>query len=133
MHGCRFLEAWWNVTWLYLGFISVAAAFLADTVRGEPTVIVLCVAMLLLARDLRRERGITILIGILGLLGVALTFPAKYEVGALTLGLWVVIGVLVLASAFTTLILMLAWFAYCEPWRQRNRKQRRRRRRQLRG
>ena len=111
------------------GFASITAAFLADTVRGEPTVIVLCVAMLLLARDLKRERGITILIGILGMFGAALAFPSKYEVGALTLGVWAVIGVLISLSAVTSIVFLLIWFSCSGSWRQRQRQRRRRQRR----
>ena len=133
IHLCRFLEAWWNVTWLYLGFIAALSAFVADSVTVEPTVMILCTTMILTVRNLRDNQVVSILTAVLGALAVLLLLPARYEVGAFTLGLWVVNGVLVLASAFSTIILMLAWFTYCEPWRQRRRQQRQRRRRQRRG
>ena len=121
------------MTWLYLGFIAALSAFVADSVTVEPMIMILCTTMVLTVRNLRDNQVVSVLTVILGALAVLLLLPARHEVGALTLGLWAVIGVLILASAFSALMFMLAWFAFCEPWRQGNRKQRQRRRRQRRG
>ena len=126
LHVCRFLECWWNATWLYLGFVAVLAAFFVDKVKGEPTVIVLCIAMILTVRNLKNDRGISILTGILGLFAAVLALPEKSQVGALNLGLWGLIGSFVGISAFTTIVFYPLWLQVRGPVRSRQRQQRRR-------
>ena len=102
--ACRFSELWWYSTWLYLGFMAVLSAFLADEVSGEPTVVVLCVAMILTVQNLKTNQVVSILTGVLGILAALLAFPEQSGVDALNRGPWIILGVLIGVSAFSTLV-----------------------------
>ena len=106
----RFLRLWWNFTWFYLGFAAVASAFLAEKVTGEPTVILLCIAMVLAMRDVGtvRANGVaSVLVLVLGVLAAFLSLSKEAEVGALNPQLWQVVGVLVGASALSVFFFVL--------------------------
>lgn len=130
---CRFLECWWNATWLYLGFGAVLSAFLADTVQGEPTVIILCIAMVWVVRNFKNDRFISILTGTLGMFAALLTLPQQAEIGALTLELWMFFGILIGVAAFSTIIFCPLWVQTTGPIRRRRRERRRGMTRRRRG
>ena len=110
MSALRFLKLWWNATWLYLGFVAVLSAFLSDKVEGEPIVILLCVAMVLAARDLgvkRKDGIISVLVVVLGVMAAFLAFPKEAGVGALDFQIWAVVGVIIGVSAMTVFLFVL--------------------------
>ena len=107
-----FLKLWWNTTWLYLGFVAVASAFLAEKVTGEPTVILLCVAMVLAVRDLgavKKDKITSVLVVVLGVVAAFLAFPKEAEVGVWEIQIWAVVGVIIGASAMTVVFFVLAF------------------------
>lgn len=126
MHVCRFLECWWNATWLYFGFVAVLAAFVSDSVKGEPTVILLSIAMIWVVRNLKNDRGMSIATGVLGVFGALLAIPQKAEIGALTIELWMFFGILIGVAAFSSLFFVMFWYHTSDTWRPRQRARRRR-------
>ena len=107
-----FFKLWWNTTWLYLGFAAVASAFLAEKVTGEPIVILLCVAMVLAARDMggvRKDKITSVLVVVLGVIAAFLAFPKEAGVGAWDFEIWAVVGVIVGVSAITVVFFVLAF------------------------
>ncbi len=126
VHVCRFLECWWNATWLYFGSVAVLAAFLSDSVKGEPTVILLSIAMIWVVRNLKNDRGISIAVGVLGMFAALLAIPQKAEIGATTVALWKFFGILISVAAFTSIVFVLLWFYTSGSRRQRQRERRRR-------
>ena len=105
----KFLKLWWNATWLYLGFAAVLSAFLSEKVTGEPTVILLCIAMVLAVRDMRTirtNRIISILVVALGVAAAFLSLPREAKVGAMNLELWGVVGILIGVSAVSVLLFL---------------------------
>ena len=84
--------------------MAVLSAFLADEVSGEPTVVVLCVAMILTVQNLKTNQVVSILTGVLGILAALLAFPEQSGVDALNRGPWIILGVLIGVSAFSTLV-----------------------------
>ncbi len=106
-----FLKVWWNTTWLYLGFAAVLSAFFAEKVTGEPTVILLCIAMVLAVRDvgtLRANRVTSVLLLVLGMAAAFLSLPKESEVGALNPQLWAVLGIIVGVSAMSVFFFVLS-------------------------
>ena len=109
----KFLKLWWNATWLYLGFAAVLSAFLAEKVTGEPTIILLCIAMVLAVRDMRTirtNRIISILVVALGVAAAFLSLPREAKVGAMNLELWGVVGILIGVSAVSVLFFLAVQF-----------------------
>ena len=124
---CKFLECWWNSTWLYLGFAAVLAAFMADSVKGEPTIILLSIAMVLTVRNLRDARVVSILTGVLGIFAALLSFPAQSEVDALNIELWAYVGLLIGAAFLTSIMLMIVYIYIWDSMRRKGRERRRKR------
>ena len=119
---CRFLELWWNVSWLYLASIVVLHAFLVNEVTVEPTVILLCITMVLTVQNIRANRMISILTAVLGAIAALLSLPAKAEVGALNLELWKIVGLMIGLSAFTVLGFMFVFASESSRMRRRSRR-----------
>lgn len=124
VHACRFFGLWWNVTWLYLGSVAVLSAFLADSVTVEPTVIVLCITMILTVQNFKANQGISIFTAALGVVAAFLAVAEKAEVGILDLELWMLVGILVGVPAFTVF-----WFVFACAFGSRSKRGRRTRRR----
>ena len=122
--ACRFLRLWWNATWLYLAFIAVLSAFSEPQVTVEPTIIVLCVTMVLIVQNFKTNQVISILIAVLGVIAAFLALAEKAEVGALNLGLWAVVGLVIGLSAFSVLVFMLICAFDSSPMRRRKRRTR---------
>ena len=108
MRTCTFLGLWWNITWLYLGSVAVLSAFLADSVTVEPTVIVLCITMILTVQNFKTNQGISIFTAALGVVAAFLAVAEKAEVGILDLDLWMLVGILVAVPAFTVFLFVFA-------------------------
>ena len=112
MTALWFLKHWWNTTWIYLGFAAVASAFLAEKVMGEPTVILLCVAMVLAVREMGavgKDKIASVLVVVLGVVAAFLAFPKEAEVGVWDFQIWAVVGVIIGVSAMTVLFFVLAF------------------------
>ena len=110
LSALKFLKLWWNTTWFYLGFVAVLSAFLAEKVTGEPTVILLCIAMVLAVRDvgtLRANKVTSVLVLVLGVAAAFLSLPKEAEVGALNPQLWVVVGIIIGVSAMTVFFFVM--------------------------
>ena len=107
--ACRFLWLWCNATWLYLACIAVISGFSEPHVTVEPTIIVLCVTMVLTAENFETNQVISILTAVLGAIAafLALAERSEVEVGALNLGLWAIVGLVIGLSAFSVLMLIL--------------------------
>ena len=120
------LKRWWYSTWFFLGFLAAAAAFLADKVGGEASIIVICVAMILIVRDFDANKKMSILTAVLGLLAAYLALPAQSKSNALDLGLLIIFGALVGASAFVMLVFTWIFDSTKTPKRRRRSKSRRR-------
>ncbi len=106
----KFSMLWWNTTWLYLGFVAVLSALLAENVTGEPTVILLCIAMVLAVRDVGTLKANRVTSALLLVLGVAATFlslPKEAEVGALNPQLWAVVEIIIGVSAMTVFFIVM--------------------------
>ena len=98
-----FLRLWWNATWLYLACIAVISAFSEPNVTVEPTIIVLCVTMVLTVQNFKTNQVLSICTAVLGAIAAFLALPEKAGVGALNLGLWAIVGLVVGLSAFSVL------------------------------
>ena len=106
----RLLKRWWNTTWIYLGFVAVLSGFLSEKVTGEPTVILLCIAMVLAVRDvgtIRANKVTSVLVLVLGVAAAFLSLPKEAEVGALNPQLWTVVGIIIGVSALTVFFFVL--------------------------
>ena len=101
----RFLKSWWTLTWLTLGVLAVSAAVGADQVKGEASILALCVAMITLARPGMVARVLT---GVLGAVG-ALLVIFQGEAGLFIGGLWLMVGIMIGGSAIIGLMLMAFW------------------------
>lgn len=99
----QFFEDWWKVTWLTLGVLAVVAGAITDRVQGEPVIIALCVAMILLARPGRVARLLT---GALVAVGAVLAVAEGGESGLLDRNLWRFLALLVGGSAFIALVII---------------------------
>ena len=86
--------------------------------------IVLCITMVLTVQNIRTNQTISILTAVLGAIAAFLSLSEKAKVGALTLELWMILGLLVGLSAFTVLGFMLACEFNSGPMRKRRRKRR---------
>lgn len=104
----RFLRNWWISTWLTLGIIAVIAGTGAEEVSVEPTVLALCVAMVLIAQPGSRVRIVT---GVLGAVGALLAI-AQGEFGVFDRDLWLSMGILVGGSATIALVIMGMWWYF---------------------
>lgn len=103
----QFLEDWWKATWLTLGVLAVVAGIITDRVLGEPVIITLCVAMVLLARPGRVAKLFT---GSLGAVGAVLAIAGGGETGLFDNDLWRLLAFLVGSSAFIALALIFFWW-----------------------
>ena len=90
----------------------------------EPTVILLCITMVLTVQNIRTNQTISIFTAVLGAIAAFLSLTEKAKVGALNLELWMIVGLLVGLSAFTVLGFMLACEFNRRPRRRRRRKRR---------
>ena len=100
----QFLEDWWKATWLTLGVLAVLAGAITDQVSGEPVIIALCVAMVLIARPGRVARLFT---GGLVAVGAVLAIAGGGDTGLLNSDLWLLLAILVGGSAFIALVLII--------------------------
>lgn len=101
----RFLRAWWTLTWLTLGGVAVVAAVIADRIRGEPAILALCVAMILLAQP---GRTVRILTGVLTAVG-ALLVVFQGNLGPFDQGVWLPLAALVGIPAVMVLLFLVVW------------------------
>ena len=71
-------------------FCCVLTAFLAASLTVEPTVIVLCITMILTVQNFKANQGISIFTALLGVIAAFLAVAEKAEVGVLDLifGCW---------------------------------------------
>ena len=92
----------------------------------EPTIIVLCVTMVLTVQNFKTNQVISILTAVLGAIAAFLALAEKSEVGALNLGLWATVGLVIGLSAFTVL-----FFMFMCPFDMRRMRRRKRRTRKL--
>lgn len=91
---------------MYLACIAVISAFSEPNVTVEPTIIVLCVTMVLTLQNFKTNQVISISTAALGAIAAFLALPEKAGVGALNLGLWAIVGFVVGLSAFSVLSFM---------------------------
>ena len=79
---------------------------------GEPTVILLCVAMVLAVREMGavgKDKIASVLVVVLGVIAAFLAFPKEAEVGVWDLQIWAVVGVIIGGSAMTVFFFVLAF------------------------
>ena len=79
----RFLELWWNATWLYLIINSVVSAVMSEKVAMDPTLILLCIAMVLVIQNMSKNQKTTLFTVILGVIATLLSLPEKLDLGSL--------------------------------------------------
>ena len=119
---CRLFGLWWNITWLFLASVAVLSAFIEDKVTVEPTVIVLCITMILTVQNFKTNQVLSFLTAVLGAIAAFLALAEKAEVGVLDLNLWVLVGILVGVPAFTVFWFILAFGFGSNSKRRRKRK-----------
>lgn len=120
---CGLFRLWWNATWLYLGSVAVLSAFLEDSVTVEPTVITLCITMILTVQNFKINQVVSVLTAVLGAIAAFLAVAEKAEVGVLDLELWALVGILVGLPAFTVFWFILP-FAFGSNAKRRRKKKR---------
>ena len=127
---CRGLEFLWYTSWLYLGFVAALQGFLVKKISVEPTIIALCVAMILTVQNIRTNQLVSICTGILGLLIAVLTLAKSAGVEAWNRDFWMLVGLLIGVSAFSIGGLALPVMPFWRTWRRQRRRQKNRKRRQ---
>ena len=88
----------------------------------EPTVIVLCITMILTVQNFKTNQVLSFLIAVLGAIAAFLALAEKAKVGVLDLNLWVLVGILVGVPAFTVFWFILAFAFGSNSKRRRKRK-----------
>ena len=88
----------------------------------EPTVIVLCITMILTVQNFKTNQVLSFLTAVLGAIAAFLAIAEKAEIGVLDLNLWVLVGILVGVPAFTVFWFILAFAFGSNSKRRRKRK-----------
>lgn len=103
-HLVKHPRDWWHLTWIIVGVVAVVAGAFAEQVKGEPVILALCVAMILLAWPGRVARAFA---GILAAVAALLAVAQQGKFGLRDPDLWLFLTILVGVSAFIALVLVL--------------------------